>query len=487
MRAAAGFAGAHALYLAAGWAAVYALGLIEPRLRDAAYSAGLALLAGVAVVTTLLTTLLVARVPVTLVTFVIVALIATAALGGLGWLLRSRGRLPPLPAPRALARGERIVAFGLAGAVALWVLVEAVASRRTWVGWDAAHIWMFKAVALTDAPELRLELADNETIAAPNFSGQDYPILQPVLMSTVFRAMGGANVEQGSLELWVLLLAFVGAVAFVAARFARGPLWSIPLVALVPSATVTLLLFNADVTVASFCALGALSAALWVHDGRVRYLMLAAVMLGAAINTKVEGVGFALIVLAAAVVARVWPRRWTELRAAALALGVVVAFFLPWWIWNQIHEPHENQPAAPLSDALDPGFLADRKDQLDFGLNKLVEVIADQGRFAWIVPAFLVLAVACLLTDTRRRIAAFYLAASVVSFIALVWVYWTTLAGDPREHILVTVERVVLTPVWIAAMGLVHLLATFELTPRSGTPPDLTSAPDARARRARPR
>jgi hypothetical protein len=469
MRAAVGFAGAHALYLVAGWAAVYALGLIDLRPREVVKSAGLALLAGIAIVTTVLTALLVARVPVTLLTFVLVALAVAVALAAAGWLVRRSGRMRPLaPLGYPLSRAERLIALGLVAAVALWVVVEAIESRRFWVGWDAAHIWMFKAVALTEAPELRLEVADNPVIAAPNFSGQDYPILQPVLMSTVFRAMGGANVEQGPFEIWVLVLAFVGAVAFVAARFARGPLWPIPVVALVPSATVTVLLFNADVTLAAFCALGALGAALWLRDGHTRYLVLAAVMLGGAINTKVEGVGFAMIVLVAAVVTRVWPRRWAELRAGALALGVVVAFMLPWWIWNRIHDPHENQPAAPLSEALDPGFLADRKDQLDFGLHKLVEVLADQGRFAWIVPAFLVLAVACLLTDTRRRLAAFYLTSSGLCFLALVWVYWTTKAGDPFEHIVVTVDRIVLTPIWIAAIGLVHLLATFELTPRSG-------------------
>ena len=469
MRAAIGFLGAHALYLAAGLAAVYALGLVELRARELAQAAGLALLAGIGIVTTLLIALLVARVPVTLTTFVIVSVLATAALAATGWGLRRSERLRALTPPSyPLGRGERIVAFGLVGLVALWIAVEAIASRRTWVGWDAAHIWMFKAVALTEAPELRLEVADNETIAHPNLSAQDYPILQPVLMSTVFRAMGGANVERGSFELWILVLAFAGAVAFLVGRIAHGPLWSIPLVALIPSATGTVLLFNADVTVAAYCAIGAIAAALWLQDGKTRYALLAAVMLGAAANTKLEGVGFAFIVLAAAAAARVWPRRWTELRTAAIALGVLIVFMLPWSIWNEVQEPWENQPAAPLSEALTPSFLSDHKDQLDYGLHRLLDVITNQGVFSWIVPAFLVLAVACALTEARRRLALFYLGSAILSFLALVWVYWTTLAQFPEEHIDVTVDRIVLTPIWIAAIGLVHLLATFELTPRPG-------------------
>ena len=169
--------------------------------------------------------------------------------------------------------------------------------RQTYVGFDAAHIWTFKASALADHDELPLEIADNKVIAAPNFAGEDYPILQPVFLSTIFRQMGSPQPEGVSLELWLMTLAWVLAMAFLLYRRARNGMWVVALVAVLPSMTAVVLLSNADSTLALFGAAGACAAGLWVASGERRELLLAGVLLGAAANVKAEGLAFAGIVL----------------------------------------------------------------------------------------------------------------------------------------------------------------------------------------------
>ena len=90
---------------------------------------------------------------------------------------------------------------------------------------------------------------------------------------------------------------------------------------------------------------------------------------------------------------------------------MLVAFALPWRIWLAIQSPPQNQPAPPISDAIRPGFLIDRLGKLDNGLQALLRQAIEQGRYSWVIPAFLVVAVASLWDPARRRVAAFYLRA----------------------------------------------------------------------------
>lgn len=459
----AGFVLAHALYLAAGSAVVFALGFVRLRVVEIILATGLAYLVGVALVTTLLIALLVVGVPVTGVTFWVVALLVVVVGAGIGLRARGDGSGPSLPVPwRDGERLDRIALCVLVAVACAWLGWQAVESHRSFVGFDAAHIWTFKATALTAHDKLPLEIADNQIIAAPSFAGEDYPILEPVFMSTIFRQMGGPQPEGVPVELWLLTAAWVLAIAFLLFRTARNGLWPVALVAVVPSTTAVVVLSNVDSLLAIFCAAGACAAGLWVVSGARRDVVLAAALLGGAANLKAEGLAFAGLVLLSAGVARTAPRAWGQLKPWAVGLGVLVAFVLPWRIWLAIHTPPQNQPSAPLSDAIRPGFLTDRADQLDAGLQALLRHVADQGRFAWVVPAFLVVAVAALWDPALRRLAGFYLGAVGLTFAALAWVYWTTLSPNVPGYISTTADRILLSAVFTAAVGLAHLASTFD-------------------------
>lgn len=463
MREAAGFLLANATYVIVGLALLWALGVIEARVRDGIAALGLAFLTGIAAVTLPLVALLVAGVPVTLATAAVVAAVELACACAAGVVLRRRDRLSPLPElALSLRRGERWVWVG-GGLVALYFLTEAVAMRRLPVAFDAAHIWTFKATALTYASELRLELFDNPVLAAPNFSGQDYPILQPVFLSSVFRAMGGPQPENVPLELWLVMAAFVAAVLFLLGP-RRGAVAAVPALAAVLAGYSSVILSNADATVAVYVSLGAACLVRWFDDGLARYALLGGLLLGAGANVKSEGLLFAAAVfvgmLVAALVVDRERRRLVWLLAAA---GITALAAAPWRLWLLTQDPPPNQPTAPIGDLFDPSWLSGRWDRLRLGARSVFEQLTQQGRWAWAVAAFLAVAVVAVTGSVQqRRSVAVFGTAFVLSVAVLVVVYWTSLAPDLGFYISTSVDRVVLTPAFLAALGLGYLLPVRE-------------------------
>jgi hypothetical protein len=281
--------------------------------------------------------------------------------------------------------------------------------------------------------------------------------------------MGEPAPERVAIELWIMLAAFVGAVWFLLGRRSRSPLWVAPIVAILPNAGGAILLSNADSTVAVFAATGALAMALWLGGGGVRYAVVGGVLLGAALNTKLEGTAFAAIVLAAAALPLVLSRDWRSLRGWAPAAVIVVAMAIPWQVWLMRTDPFPNQASARLGKELTLTYLADNTDRLDRGMLALVEQLANQGRWSWAVPAFIVLALASLRLPGLRRVAGFYLVAATLCVLAFGWVYWTNLWGDHAVFVEVTIDRVILTAAFVALVGLAHLIASLPPPGRPGT------------------
>lgn len=140
MRAVIGLAFGLGLYTLAGWALLFALGLIAT-IRDALWATGLALLSGIALVGVTLVALLVIGLDVTLPVFVGVALLWSAALATAGSLAGGRAsRRTPLTVP-PLSRYERWIAWSVGVALTFFVLLEAVLSRNLPIGHDASHFW----------------------------------------------------------------------------------------------------------------------------------------------------------------------------------------------------------------------------------------------------------------------------------------------------------------------------------------------------------
>jgi len=161
--------------------------------------------------------------------------------------------------------------------------------------------------------------------------------------------------------------------------------------------------------VSCFIALGALSLGLWVERQRPGYLLLAGVMLGAAANTKNEGLVAAAIALSVAASWIVIDHNGLALRWWLAALGIVLAAALQWRIWLMAHGVR-NQASTSLGDALDAHFLTGRLDRVRLAAEAILAQVADQASWVWLVSAFLVICCVCIAAGPGRRVATFYLA-----------------------------------------------------------------------------
>lgn len=90
-------------------------------------------------------------------------------------------------------------------------------------------------------------------------------------------------------------------------------------------------------------------------------------------------------------------------------------------------------------------------------------MLADQARLVWLIPCLVTLAVIGIAARRSRGLSAFWLLSTGLGIVAHCGVYWTTNTPNIANYIQVTQERVALTPMWLAALGLAHLLSMVEL------------------------
>ena len=323
MRLAAGFVAYNLVLAALGMALLYAAGLVTLRPARLATAAGAALLTGAAVAGVLAGIALTAGLTLHAASDTAVLLVLTAALAVVG---RLRGPVREDATGFEPSRAATVVA----ALVALFVVIQGGLSRHVAPAWDAAHNWYLKAVALGDHASLTGTMLFSDTIFTP--SHQTYPLVHPALGGLLFQYIG--NDESGRLvsELWILLGATVLAAPFLAGGGRRGWMALIPFaVAAGGAANQDLLRGDADLTMACFLAVGALALGRWLDDGPPGLLVPAVACLGAAANTKNEGLAFALgtAVAAAAVALVVRRRRAPLLVDGGVALAALIA---PWLI-----------------------------------------------------------------------------------------------------------------------------------------------------------
>lgn len=455
MRDVLGFVAVHALLAAPGAALLWALGIVE-RLRGLPAALGPAYLTGVALVMPAMIALLTAGLPARLPQFVALSVVLTGAFAAAGVAAERRGRRVAEPAeddPPGPG-GERWIWRAGIAAIALFFAVGATAFVNAPTTGDEATIWTFKAIALFQLDSgLGNDVFESRTGAAH----LHYPILQPVLESTFFRAMGGAKTMEWHMALWVLYGAFVWTVGFLLRRRGAGRLVvlaPVAALALTPAAARGLAIGYADVTVACLAALGALCVGMWVDGAPGRWALLGGVFLGAAANTKNEGqlAAVAVVVALAAVVAAARGRGWRPLAGTA---AITAASVVPWLLWRSA-QGHEDPVNVPLSQSLSLSYLSDRGGRLGSTLDYVFPELTNQGSWLWIAPAFLALALVCLVAGAVRRLAAFYLAATLLMFAGLAWVYWTGRL-DIDYWLQSSIARTVTGMILVGAAGLAHL------------------------------
>ena len=457
MRELAGFALLQALLALIGVGSLRAVGLLGAGVRPVVVGLGPAWLVG----TALVGLGLVLGVPFTLTTIVVLSVIAAGVAFAAAW---HRGVMTERVIDAAAVRPSRLwpvrVAIGTAAAYAGF---GAYAVARAPIQADDARIWSLKGLALTYYDSLRPEIFLNPLTAV---SHHVYPLLQPVLEAALGRAMGRPELRLFHTELWLILIASIWTAAYLIWWRRERPVREqagvalLALVALTPAMVSNIWTGHADATGAVLLAAGAVALGLWLDGAADGHLWLAAILLGAAANTKDEDmIGAIIVLLAAGAVLGARDRR-TRLRLWLEAVGVCALLILPWRIWTATHHLRDNV-TPPLPRALTPRFLLARAPELRrVGMALVTHTI---GEWGWAAAIFVTLCAVGLATRTSRRLTAFYLISFAAIAVAMLWLYGTTPISlsllIPRS-----MSRTVNVFMVLAAFASAHLLST--LTPR---------------------
>ena len=460
LRADAGYIAVQMAFLVPGLLAVAALGLLPDHgWRSLLAAAGPAYLAGIAIVLPLVSAGLVLGLPFTVVTFAAIAIAAAVAAGALA---RRRPAAPPAHARRVPAtRAERAVLVGAAAIVVLYLGYAALSVRHLAVVGDNAFIWSHRATALFFFDHLNADYFQGSVYARNHL---DYPLLRSLLEAINARAAGVLDLRWAPVELYALWGAFVWTAGWLLfAAGGRAVAWVGVLLALavLPSVREQTSQGYADPLVGSFTALGALAVALWLQSGRRGFAVFGALMLGAAANTKNEGLVAAIAVagLATVVVLVRAPRgeRGRTLLTAWPAGAVLAVSVLPWQLWLKVNHV-VNADTLSLGKGLDPSALADRSHRARLAWDAILGSLADADAWLLMPPLFAAVAVGCLALRRARALVAFYAGVIAILLAALVWVYWISTL-EIHQHLLFSVDRTVIDIVLVTGVGLAHLLA----------------------------
>lgn len=448
----------------AGFGVLLALDLRPRTALGALGAVGLAYMVGAALVPLLLTVMLVIGVPFTTVTFLLIV-ITCLALGG--WRVVRDG--PDRGPARAGTTTRRSLAEWRLWQPDTWIIVAFVVVLAVYavigmVGlaklplteFDGWTIWTRKARLLTLHDSIWHGYWTNHVY---DFSHRDYPLQLPILEAINGRAAGELDTDHVLGWLWVLLIGFVWGAAYLMHVFGKvRPIVWAPVLLLVATAPAVYeqVSGDADLPLALFACLGTATMAFWLRDGDRRVLALAAIFLAAAANTKNEGAAFVIAVLAVALVI-VLARKLQWRAFLVAAIGVLAVGLAPWRLWMSAHGI---EPEIKISKGLNPSYLWDHHDRLGVTIDAINGQLADQSRWAYLVPLAALMVTFALCSGLGRRIAAYYLGAFVLVWAVFVWNYWIS-EIDIGFYLASSVSRVVSVPIFIAAAAAIHLAGIF--------------------------
>ena len=227
-------------------------------------------------------------------------ILVVLAVAAAGLLLQGRrpaiATLGPPPGQGVIGRVVELVLLVLLGVLSIGVLRLYWATGLT--QWDGWAMWAPKAHALYVEGDVW-----GPVFRSPAYlmQHQEYPVLLPSLEALSADAVGRFDRGLIDIESGALLVSF-GWGAWALLRLVVTP-WLAAGVALALTGSVHLIdngsANYADTALASFTALGLLSAFVWLSRGATAVLVLSAVFFAAAASTKAEGLLYALAAIAA--------------------------------------------------------------------------------------------------------------------------------------------------------------------------------------------
>jgi hypothetical protein len=443
-----------ALFGVSGLCLLDGAGLLRRTPLGVVAAAGLAYLTGAAACGLLLVALLVLGAPFTLFTVVLVAVAVGAAGAALGRMRRRDDGGAGVPT-RRLGHVDRVALAAFAALLAVFALKGLRSTVNVPLAvWDSWSIWTRKAVLLTEFDELPLQFFGSPAYA---FMHIDYPILLPVLEAVGFRAAGVVDTQAVHAQVWLLLPAAMWALAYLVSSVARPIVWAplVSLVAVVPEIERQLTTAYADVPAGLFLSVGVLCIGLWLTRGNRGHLAVGVLLLAAAANVKNEGLASAAAVLGVLAVVLALSRRREEAPAFAVAAGLFTLLVLPWRVWVETTGPGD--PDETLVSA-GVGSLSGRAERIGPAIEGLYGQITDTGKWSFLVPLGLAVAIGCLALSVKRTAAAFYLGAGTGVFAAIAVGYGFVGAHTSVEGLLgASVERTAGFVVFVGLAAFVHL------------------------------
>ncbi|MDQ3822867.1 MAG: glycosyltransferase family 39 protein, partial [Actinomycetota bacterium] len=320
----------------------------------------------------------------------------------------------------------------------------AVRPLKEWDGWA---IWATKAKAL-------YEFGGVYEPVFTTYEPVAHPILLPSLEAIGFRAMGAFDGTLIHVQLLALAIGFALALWSLVGDRVPASVLAIALLALLSALPVLGHLSTnlADVPLAFFSGLGVVCLGRFVLAGEGWPLVLAALFFGAGMLTKSEGLLFAVAAFLAAGAVTAASRDWPRLARLGLSAAGALAILAPWRLYLAANDLRN--PEYRLSDALDPGYLADRSGRVGPAASRLVDEVWEPG---WgLLPVLALVAIVAAALARSYRLAAFALLWPLLAFGGLVLVYWISVV--PVELTLTwTAPRVVVSLV-VGAVALAPLL-----------------------------
>ena len=368
-------------------------------------------------------------------------LLAALSLGFCAWRLSGTER----PVWR---RPDWIEAAGLATLVALTIDFGRAFRVAPLNRYDAWAIWALKGHAL-----YAFGWADPVVFAGATyrFANLDYPLLLPSLEAVDFRAMGAFDTRLLHVQFLLFLVAAVLALfALLRDRVPSLVLWlSLLVLALAPAVFDQLLTAYADLPLALVFGVGVGAAGRWMLTNERWALALATFCFAGALLTKNEGSLFVLAVFLGLVA--VAHARW---RVLAVAAAVDVLLLLPWRIY--VHSHHLHDINYSFGDSFDYEHVRGRLGVGPIAFRTLAGQMLDPQHWGLLVPIFVLLLVASLLTGARA-LPLFALAWTLVAWLGLSWIYVIS-RFEYSSYLDSTKERVVASIV-VGSAALAPLLA----------------------------
>jgi hypothetical protein len=286
--------------------------------------AGLAYLAGAALVSLGMMLVALIGLPITRAT----VLLSFVVCGGVGLAWLRRGRPAPLrrPVDRGGHRRPAQVLLGVA------VLALGLGVAQAVLGGPVDHIDFIRAWGLKG-----IEVFTTQDLSFPHVSQnwRFYPLEIPNMFAALYILLGRVDDSAIRLPLALYGCSMAAALWWMLRLVLPQGISALALALAVTTPEFVTLMGNglADVAVASSITIAAVAAFLWLEDGGADWAALSGFMAGAAAWTKLEGVATGLVILAGVLLVR------RSLRPAGLLhwLGWLAAFTVPWEIYQRLH------------------------------------------------------------------------------------------------------------------------------------------------------